>query len=220
MSAALRKSILPVVAVMAVTTGCSSGGDNGTAEADRGKSAREVCGAFAKDAPSSAALKAITGDERFRSDLSEPEKALETLRDTARFGLGENARIQGIPYCRLLPVKNADSAVRIDLRPVLAALERDPRLEGTVTYFTSGELASSSEALASVFFTCRMKVPAHEIVIQAQLEGPDLNKAPQKDIRAHQVTLANAVARKVAVELGCRNDTKLVSGVPAPAPAR
>lgn len=122
--------------------------------------------------------------------------------------------MQGIPFCWLLPAKDGGADLRIEFREAGEVPERDARLK--VTYFSTGGMASSSDSLASVFFKCRMKAPAHEIVIAAQLRGPEGNKAPEKDIRANQITVANAAARKVAADLGCQNDTKLVAGVPKP----
>jgi hypothetical protein len=89
----------------------------------------------------------------------------------------------------------------------------------SATYFSTGVIAYSSDNIAWVYFKCRMKAPAHEIVIEAQLGGPEGqgNKPPQKDIRVHRITAANAAARKVAADLGCQN-TGLVQGVPKPAP--
>lgn len=207
----LRMFLVPVVA-MVVTAGCSS--DSGGGEKTEGESANEVCGAFAKDAASSAALKVIAGGGNFTSDLSEPEKVLDTLREAARTEQSGSQRMQGIPFCWLLPTKGGEADLRIDFREVSEVPEPDARLK--VTYFSTGERASSSDSLASVFFKCRMKAPARQIIIAAQLRGPEGNKAPQKDVRAHQITVVNAAARKVAADLGCQNDG-LVDGVPKPA---
>lgn len=199
------------VVVLAATAGCSS--DDGK-DAAKGKPATEVCGAFAKDATASAALKAIAGEGNFRSNLSEPGKVLDTLREAARTEQSGKQRTQGIPFCWLLPAKGGEVDLRIEFREAAEVPERDARLK--VTYFSTGERASSSDSLASVYFKCGMKAPAHEIVIAAQLRGPEGSKATE-DIRANQITVANAAARKVAADLGCQNDTKLVSWVPKPA---
>ncbi|TQK44875.1 hypothetical protein FBY35_6408 [Streptomyces sp. SLBN-118] len=208
----LRMLLMPVVA-MAVTAGCSSDSDGG--DRAQGKPAGEVCGAFAKDPTASAAIKAIAGEGNFRSNLSEPGKVLDTLREAARTEHSGKQRMQGIPFCWLLQANGGEADLRIEFREAAEVPERDARLK--VTYFSTGERASSSDSLASVYFKCRMKAPAHEIVIAAQLRGPEGNKAPDKDIRTHQTTVVNAAARKVAADLGCQNDTKLVSGAPKPA---
>jgi hypothetical protein len=207
----LRLFLVPVVA-MVVTAGCSS--DSGGGEKAEGESANEVCGAFAKDAASSAALKVIAGGGNFTSDLSEPDKVLDTLREAARTEQSGKQRIQGIPFCWLLPAEGGEASVRIEFREASEVPEQDARLKAT--YFSTGERAWSSDSLASVYFKCRMKAPAHEVVIAAQLQPPDGNKASQKDIRTDQITVVNAAARKVAADLGCRNHG-LVAGVPKPA---
>ncbi|MGW2561690.1 hypothetical protein ACWCXB_21030 [Streptomyces sp. NPDC001514] len=218
MRTTLRVLMAPVaVVVLAATAGCSS--DSGGQEEDQGMPAEQVCRGFAKDAPSSAALKAIAGDGNFTSDLSEPDEALKALREAALVEQSvKQQQIQGVEFCWLLPTKDGKSGLRINVREALGVPERDARLAETVTYFSSGERASSSDMGAKVFFKCRMKAPAHEIVIAAELSRSDNIDLPQKDIRAHQITLANAAARKIAADLGCQNDTKLVSGVPTPAP--
>ncbi|MEU9014132.1 hypothetical protein AB0D12_31065 [Streptomyces sp. NPDC048479] len=212
----LRVLLVPVVAV-AVTAGCSSDNGSGGGRKVQGDPADTVCGAFAKDAPASAALKAVAGGGNFTSDLSESDKVLDTLREASRTEQSGKARPQGIPFCWLLPAKGGEAGgLRIEFREALEVPERDARLEKSVTYFSTGEAASSSDTRALVSFKCRMKAPAHEIVITAELQGSGGNQAPEKNIRANQVTVANAAARKVAADLGCQNDTKLVNGVPKP----
>ena len=163
---------MPVV-VMAVTAGCSSGSDGG--HRAQGKPTGEVCGFFAKDPTASAALKAIAGEGNFRSDLSEPGKVLDTLREAARTEQSGRQRTQGIPFCWLLPANGGEANLRIEFREAAEVPERDARLK--VTYFSTGERASSTDSIASVYFKCRMKAPAHEIVIAAQLRGPEGSKA-------------------------------------------
>lgn len=210
----LRMVMVPAV-VMAVTAGCTSNSDGG--DEAKGKPAGEVCGAFAADAPASAALKAIAGDGNFTSGLSEPDKVLDTLREASRREQGGKTRPQGMSSCWLLPAKGGELDLRIDFREALEVPDRDVRLEKSVTYFSTGERASSSDSRATVYFKCRMKAPAHEITISGELQRSAQNEEPEKDIRAHQVTVVNAAARKIAADLGCQNDTKLVSGVPKPA---
>ncbi|MEU1227057.1 hypothetical protein [Streptomyces sp. NPDC005828] len=67
---------------------------------------------------------------------------------------------------------------------------------------------------ATVYFTCRLEAPAHEIVLDAELERADGNGADHPGIRDEQITLANAAAAHVAAELGCAG-TGPVTGVPA-----
>ncbi|MFI2350151.1 hypothetical protein ACH492_24480 [Streptomyces sp. NPDC019443] len=210
-----RLMVPAAVVVMAVTTGCSS--DSGGGDRGQGKPADEVCGAFAKDDAASAALNAISGGGNFTSSLSEPEKVIVALREAARTQSSAQERAQSRHFCWLLPAEGGETDLIIDFREVTGVPQRDARLEDSVTYFSTGGLASSSDSLASVFFKCRMKAPAHEIVIAAQLRGPAGNNASKKGIRGNQITVANAAARKVAADLGCQNDTKLVSGVPKPA---
>lgn len=211
----LRMVMVPAVVVMAMTAGCTSNSDGG--DEAKGKPAGEVCGAFAADAPASAALKAIAGDGNFTSDLSEPDKVLDTLRAASRTEQSGKQRMQGISFCSLRPAKGGEKGLRIEFREALALPSRDAEDEAVATFFSTGELASSSDAFAPVYFKCRMKAPAHEIIIAAELERTGGDETSQKKIRANQITVANAAARKVAAVLGCQNDTKLVSGVPKPA---
>ncbi|WP_329120033.1 hypothetical protein [Streptomyces sp. NBC_01353] len=192
---------------------CSSGSDEG---GDKGVVASEVCGGFAKGVPSGAALEVVMGAERFTSDLSEPDKALDALREAALIDQSSKSgkpRMQGIPFCWLLSAEDGERALRVALREESGVPDRDARFGDSVTYFSTGGRAYASDSLASVFFTCRIKAPAHEIVIATKLEGPDGSGTPQKDARAHLITIANAAARHVAAELGCQ-DPRLVEGVP------
>ncbi|MEU4270466.1 hypothetical protein [Streptomyces sp. NPDC026092] len=202
-------ALLPLSAVA-----CSSGSDEGpVAEAP----AAEVCGGFEKDAPSTAALRAVMGTDRFTSSLSEPEKAIEALREAAAVGPNSETgkpRAQAVPFCWLLPAEGGEASLRVLLRPELEVPERDPRFGDGVTYFSSGGRAYASDSSASVFFRCRMDAPAHEIVVQTRVEGPTGGKSSGEDARVRVITLANAAARGVAADLGCK-DTGLSSGVPA-----
>jgi hypothetical protein len=215
MRTALRMLMVPAVVVMAVTVGCSSNGGGGTE--DQGKPPGEVCGAFAKDAPSSAALAAIAGKGNLTNRLSEPDEVLKALREAARTEQQGKERMKGIPFCWLQRAKDGKPVLHVTFREALALPSRDAADEAVATFFSTGELASSSVAFAPVYFKCRMKAPAHEILIAAELERSDENKAPEKDIRTNQMTVVNAAARKVAADLGCQNDTKLVTGQPRPA---
>ncbi|MEU9705084.1 hypothetical protein [Streptomyces sp. NPDC047981] len=193
---------------------CSSGSDDGS---PAGATASEVCGGFAKDAPSTAVLKAVMDTDRFSSRLSEPEKAIESLRAAAREGRSSETgkpRAQAVPYCWLLPAEGGgEASLRVLLSPESGIPEHDPRFGDGVTYFSSGGRAYASDNSASVFFTCRMKAPAHEIVVRAGLEAPTGGKPGGDDPRVRVITLANAAARDVAAELGCEG-SGLSSGVP------
>ncbi len=210
----LRRFMLPVVA-LAMTTGCSS--DDSGGDKAQGESAAEVCGGFAKSVASSAALEALAGEGKLSSKLSEPDKVLVGLRQAARTEQSAKTRQQGTPFCWLSPAEGGQAVLRIEFREALALPGRDADDEKVATFFASGALSSSSDSHASVYFKCTMKAPAHEIIISAELEGLRETEAASKDIRTNQITLANAAARDVATDLGCQNDTKLVSGVPKPA---
>ncbi|MEU6985593.1 hypothetical protein ABZ946_19515 [Streptomyces sp. NPDC046324] len=208
------RTVSAIMLLSLAAVACSSGGDEGPVA---GATASEVCGGFAKDAPSEAALKAVMGTDRFTSSLSEPEKAIATLREAALGGRNSETvqpRAQAVPFCWLLPAEGGKASLRVLLRPELEIPERDPRFGEGVTYFSSGGRAYASDSSASVFFRCRMDAPAQEIVVQARLEGPSGAKPSGEDARARVITLANAAARDVAADLGCE-DAGLSSGVPA-----
>jgi hypothetical protein len=140
---------------------CSSGNDE---DAVKGMKASEVRSGFAKEATSETALTAVTGNDRFTSELSTPKRALEALREAAfvdQSGKSGKPRMQGIPYCWLLSAEDGKAALRITLREELAVPARDARFGDSVTYFSSGARAYASDSLALVFFECRMKAPAH-----------------------------------------------------------
>ncbi|MFD7326759.1 hypothetical protein ACFV9D_37700 [Streptomyces sp. NPDC059875] len=208
-----RRTVVVLTFLSLSATACSSGGDEG---GGKGVVASEVCGGFAKGAPSEAALEAVMGAERFTGDLSEPEKALDALREAALIDQSSKTgkpRMQGVPFCWLLSAEDGKRALRVALREESGVPERDARFGESVTYFATGGRAYASDSTASVFFACRMKAPAHEIVIATKLEGPDGSGNPQKGARAHLITIANAAARHAAADLGCQ-DPRLAEGVP------
>ncbi|MDH2393041.1 hypothetical protein QCN29_30555 [Streptomyces sp. HNM0663] len=178
----------------------------------------EVCGAFAKEASVSAALKALVGDGRLRDSLSEPDDVLKKLRANGRIAQSGKEDVprmqQAVPYCVLMSTDDRDVDFRIQFRESLGVPERNARLDQGKTFYASGERADSSDTVAAVFFKCRMKAPAHEIVVHAQLARSDTGVGVQKDAREHQITVLNAAALKVAADLDCQNDTKLAKGVP------
>ncbi|MFD7444139.1 hypothetical protein [Streptomyces sp. NPDC059909] len=217
MRSTLRMLMVPAaVVVLAASAGCSSGVD----DAAKGKSAEEICGAIAKNAPASTAFKAIAGEGNLEDTLAEPDRLLKDLRAAALEPQSGKTRMKGIPFCWPRSAKDGKGVFMLTFREALALPGRSADDEKVATFFATGEQASSSDYYASVYFKCRMKAPAHEILIDAELERADENEASEKSIRVHQITVANAAARKVAADLGCQNDTKLVSGVPTPTPAQ
>lgn len=213
MAASRTRTVAALLLLSFPAAACSSGGEEAPV---KGLAASEVCGGFAKEAPAETALKAVMGTERFTSDLSEPEKALEALRQAALIDQSAKAdkpRMKGVPFCWLLPAEGGEDSLRVEFHEELGVPERDPRFGGSVTYFRSGGRAYASDSLASVFFGCRMEAPAHEIVVAAKVEGPNGTRAPQEEVRVHLITLANAAARQIAADLGCQN-SGLATGVP------
>lgn len=213
MRATVHKIVFPVAALMLAATGCTTGTDDATA---KGQSASEVCGGFAADPAVAAALEAIAGKgASLTSDGSEPDRVLTDLRTGARTPQGGKERMRGIPFCTLETAGDEKNVLSITLREALSVPASDASNEFVTTY-TTGRLATSSDLHASVYFTCRMKAPAHEIILNAELERADENDADHPGIRDEQITLANAAARHVAAALGCA-DARLVEGVPAKA---
>ncbi|MET9801333.1 hypothetical protein [Streptomyces sp. NPDC006368] len=213
MRTVLRYFMASVAVVLAVS-GCSSGeGD----DAAKGRRVEETCGAFAKSPPASTAFKSIAGTENVDEDRSEPDRVLKDLRAAALKPQSGKTLMEAIPFCSPKSARDGKDVFLLTFREALALPGRDAASEKVATFFASGELASASDLRASVYFTCRMKSPAHDILIAAELERAEENQVPQRDIRSDQVTVVNAAARKVAADLGCQNDTKLVTGTPRPA---
>ncbi|GGV12952.1 hypothetical protein GCM10010275_62500 [Streptomyces litmocidini] len=205
--------LLPVAALAMATAGCTSGSDDA---APQGQPASEVCGGFAREPDAASALEAIAGkDVRLTADRSDPERVLGELRKAARTPQGGKQRMEGIPFCTLEAAGDEKNVLNITLREALA-VPTGEAAKTSVTAYSTGRLATSSDLFASVYFTCRMPAPAHEIVLDAELERADENEADHAGIRDEQITLANAAARHVAAELGCTG-TGLVRGVPAKA---
>ncbi|MEU0401238.1 hypothetical protein ABZ318_13500 [Streptomyces sp. NPDC006197] len=205
--------VLPVAALALAATGCTSVTDEASG---KGRSAAEVCGGFAKEPGAASALQAIAGkDVRLTADRSEPDRVLDELRKAARTPQGGKQRMEGIPFCTLEAAGDEKNVLSITLREALA-VPRGEAAKASVTAYSTGRLATSSDLFASVYFTCRTPAPAHEVVLAAELERADENEADHAGIRDEQITLANAAARHVAAELGCTG-TGLVKGVPAKA---
>ncbi len=201
------------VAVAALLTSCSGGDGEGT-KAPEGLAAAEVCGGFAKDASTAAVLKAAMGSERFDDDLSNPDKALDRLRDAARDPQSDPQRPQTLKYCYLLPAGGGES-LYIQLGTAQGAPGLSPGLASRVTSYTTGLQAFSSSGLGRIYFSCRLKAPAHDIVVETVIWGPA--GVPETDLeqRTRLITLANAAAHQVSAELGCEKDG-LATSVPSP----
>ncbi|MFD3535639.1 hypothetical protein [Streptomyces sp. NPDC058664] len=206
-----RGMVIGSLLVAVLASACSAGGEAGP----KGQSAAEVCGGFAKDPAVSSALEAIAGkDASLTSAGSEPEKVRTDLRKAATTPQSGKKRTRGIPFCALETAGDEKNVLTITLREALAVPTGDAGKQSTTTYST-GRLATSSDLYASIYFTCRMKPPAHEMILDVELERADENEADHPGIRDEQITLANAAARKVSKELGCEEDG-LATGVPTP----
>ncbi|WP_030692034.1 hypothetical protein [Streptomyces globisporus] len=208
-----HRILLPAAALAMAAAGCTPGSDDA---APAGQSASEVCGGFAGEPGAASALEAIAGkDVRLTADRSEPDEVLGELRKAARTPQSGKQRMEGIPFCTLEAAGDEKNVLTVTLREALAVPTGEAS-KASVTAYSTGRLATSSDLFASVYFTCRMPAPAHEIVLDAELERADENEADHAGIRDEQITLANAAARHVAAELGCAG-TGLVKGVPAKA---
>ncbi|MFF5789956.1 hypothetical protein ACFY8P_33905 [Streptomyces sp. NPDC012693] len=205
-----RGTVIGSLLVAALASACSAGDGAGS----EGQSAAEVCGGFAKDPAVASALEAIAGEgASLTSDGSEPEKVLNDLRTAARTPQSGKERMRGIPFCALETAGDEKNVLTVTLREALAEPTGNASKE-FVTAYSTGRLATSSDRYASVHFTCRLEAPAHDILLDAELERADENEADHSGIREDQITLANAAAGHVAAELGCTG-TRLVEGVPA-----
>ncbi|MFE7514280.1 hypothetical protein ACFU8I_24080 [Streptomyces sp. NPDC057540] len=204
------------LAVAALLTSCSSGDGGDAPEAPKGLTAAQACGGFAKDTAATAALNAVLGGDRFEDNLSKPEKAVAALRADAAAPWADAYRPQPVTYCGLRPEAGGEKDLKIQVNAAEEAPEVDTRLADKATYFAAGLRAYSSSSLGKLYFSCRLKAPAHEIVVETSVWGPA--DAPETDEaqRTRLITLANAAARDVSAKLGCEGDG-LGTGVPAPA---
>ncbi|MGW8765533.1 hypothetical protein ACWGN5_23830 [Streptomyces sp. NPDC055815] len=206
------------VAMAALLTGCGGDGGEATKEPAGGLTAAEACGGFAKDPATSAALKAVLGGERFEDDLSKPEKALDRLREDAAAPWADSYRPQPVKYCGLQAAEEAARNLKIEVNAVgKGPYGPGPELAKKVTSYTSGLGAFTSSGLGHVYFSCSLKAPAHDIVVETTIWGPA--GVPDTDLeqRTRLITLANAAARDVSAKLGCQGEDGLAAGVPAPA---
>ncbi|MFF8376897.1 hypothetical protein ACF07V_12275 [Streptomyces sp. NPDC015661] len=210
----VHRIVLPVAALAMAATGCTTTGTDDAAA--KGQAATEVCGGFAEEPRAASALDAIAGKGvRLTSDRSEPDRVVSELREAARTPQSGKQRMAGIPFCTLEAAEDGKNVLTVTVREALAVPGGDASKD-LVTAYSTGRLATSSDLFASIYFTCRLPAPAHEIVLDAELERADENEADHAGIRDEQIILANAAARHVADELGCTG-TGLAAGVPAKA---
>ncbi|MFJ7955420.1 hypothetical protein ACIQ62_03910 [Streptomyces sp. NPDC096319] len=207
-----RRILIPVAVLAMAATGCATGTDDAAA----GQAAAEVCGGFAEEPDAASALRAIAGeDARLTSDQSEPGRVVDELKKAARTPQSGKQRMKGVPFCTLETAGDEKNVLSITFREALAIPGNEAVKELTTVYST-GRRATSADLFASIYFTCRLAAPAHEIVVAAELERADENEADGPGIRDEQITLANAAARHVAAEWGCAG-TGLAEGVPGKA---
>ncbi|MFD0151570.1 hypothetical protein ACWGQ4_07730 [Streptomyces sp. NPDC055721] len=203
------------VAVAALLTSCSGGNDDGAAEEPSGLTAAEACGGFAKDAASTAALKAVLGGDRFEDNYSKPDRAIDKLRDDAVAPWADSYRPLPVTYCGLRPAEGGQEGLKIEVGAVRKGPYLDSELAKSVTSYASGRAAFTSSTLGHVYFSCRPKASAQEIVVETTIWGPA--GVPDTDLeqRTRLITLANAAAKQVSAKLGCEKDG-LATGVPSP----
>jgi hypothetical protein len=103
--------LVPAVVLLAMTVGCTS--DSPAEDRAQDMPADDVCGAFARDAPSAAALKAIAGSGNFTSALSEHDEVLDALREVARIDPSVEQRMQSIRFCRLASAEGGEAVLNI-----------------------------------------------------------------------------------------------------------
>ncbi|MFF0431834.1 hypothetical protein ACFYU9_06370 [Streptomyces sp. NPDC004327] len=213
--AGVGRSLGASAMAVALLAGCSSG--NGEPPAPEPTAAAEVCGGFAREPETTAALKSVTGADQFDEGLSIPEKALAGLRDGIRVGQEDPTRPQGYAYCWLLndPAPSGERYFKVDVRGVSGAPGRDARLAYKTTWYSSGVQALAGGGQGTVYFTCQVKPPAKGIIIETvALVADGVDNASLRR-RTQLITLANAAARQISKELGCVDD-KLAPGVPSP----
>ncbi|MER7624844.1 hypothetical protein [Streptomyces sp. NPDC126503] len=157
------------------------------------------------------ALAAIAGEGvSLSSDTVRPEKVITDLRKAARTWQRGKRWMNGVPFCELEQAQDGRRILDITFREALSVPTEDEKVH---TAYSSGLRATSSDLFAAVYFSCRLKAPAHEIVIVAELQRPLDDPADHPGLRDDQVTLVNAAARRVAADLGC-TDTRLAAGAP------
>ncbi|QIP86263.1 hypothetical protein GLX30_22025 [Streptomyces sp. Tu 2975] len=202
------KLLLPAVVIF-LAAGCSSGSDGeGTGE-QVGKPLDRICGGiFARGGTVTAALEALVDGTAVTDEASQPEAALKAL--TAP---GEGKGVEGAPFCRVQAAGSGEWFFNIDVRQASAVPSGDDDMGGDLTYFSTGELASSTDSFAALYFKCRPNAGGREIIVNAELEQLDEGAGTGKGIRVDQMTVLNAAAQKIAENVRC-GETKLVEGVP------
>ncbi|MBV1945444.1 hypothetical protein [Streptomyces sp. BV129] len=195
-----------LTAALAVTVSACSVSDEGA-----GIRAAEVCGKFARTPSVASALVKVAGTERFGEDGSEPEKVLATLR--AADGEVRAFESAGVPNCLLRPAAGGDQLVTVYFREAVVILKANAESEKTSTYYRTGASAASTDRVASIYFHCRMTSPKKEVIVNARLERESKVKLPGKEAADKQMTVANAAAKSVAQQLGCKG-TNLSKGAP------
>ncbi|MGW3115097.1 hypothetical protein [Streptomyces sp. NPDC001091] len=195
------------ISLLGAVSACSAGAP----EEDAGIRAAEVCGGFAHDSAVESALAKISGTARFSDNGSEPEKALATLR--AADGKVENSEMDGVPNCLLRPPPGGEHLVTISVREAAIILKANPESEKMYTYYRTGASASSTDRFASIYFRCRMANPEKNFIVNASLERESRVKLPGKEAADNQMIVANAAAKRVAQQLGCKG-TDLSEGAP------
>ncbi|MBV1945442.1 hypothetical protein [Streptomyces sp. BV129] len=205
----LRSSRVTAVglSLLWAVSACSAG----TPEEDAGIRAAEVCGKFAHESYVESALAKISGTARFSDNGSEPEKALAALR--AADGKIEDSEMEGVPNCLLRPPPGGEHLVTISVREAAIILQANPESEKMYTYYRTGASASSSDRFTSIYFRCRMANPKKNFIVNASLERESRVKLPGKEAADKQMIVANAAAKSVAQQLGCKG-TNLSKGAP------
>ncbi|MER5882870.1 hypothetical protein ABT160_03490 [Streptomyces sp. NPDC001941] len=203
---------LPALTLVALTvSGCSS--SDGGKDTPAGATASQVCGGFAKDPAVGSALVAVVGEDRLLDDRSEAETTVRALRSSdGKLTLKELG--SGSPFCVLKNADDGEQALRIEFREAVTI--DGTRDTATFSYFSTGEMSLSSDRFAKLQFNCVMKSPTKKVIVTASLsrEG-NTATVTAASLPVRQVTVLNAAARKMSTALGCTNDTKLVTGVPA-----
>ncbi|MFG3194512.1 hypothetical protein ACGFYT_00105 [Streptomyces sp. NPDC048208] len=194
------------IALLAIT-GCSADSQKD----DPGIRASEVCGKFAHETSVAAALTKIAGTGRFSDSGSEPAEALATLR--AADGEVRAFESVGVPNCRLRPADGSGQLVTAYFREAVVILKASAESEKTSTYYRTGASAASTGRVASIYFHCRMTNPKKNVIVNTRLERESKVKLSGKDEANNQMIVANAAAKSVAQQLGCK-ETNLSEGAP------
>jgi hypothetical protein len=191
-----------------MAVGCSSRADGGEEE-QAGKPLDKVCGGvFAQDEAARAALKAVVGGTAVTDGASQPGAALKALEAP-----GDGKGTEGVPFCRVQAADSGEWLFNIDVRRAAALPSGKNDMGVALTYYATGELASSTDTFAALYFKCRPKAGEREIIVNVELEQLDESAASRKGIRADQMTMLNGTAHRIADDLRC-GETKLIEGVP------